>query len=94
MLGPAGYLIAILGCGEADAPCQQVQLEPARYESRAACLAASDERIARHSDLPYPVVVAECRLATARMATLRANEVRLPEPRGVLPAGVRSASRR
>ena len=94
MMGPAGYLIAILGCGEADAPCQQVQLAPARYASEAACLAASDEQVARHTDLPYPVVVAECRLTTARTASLRADEVRRPEPRGALPPVVRAALRR
>jgi hypothetical protein len=94
MMGPAGYLIAILGCGEADAPCQQVQIAPVRYESQAECLAASDEQAARHSDLPYPVVVAECRLTNARTASLRANEVRRPEPRGALPGVVRASLRR
>lgn len=94
MMGPAGFLIAILGCGEADAPCQQVQLAPVRYESQSACLAASDEQVARHSDLPYPVVVAECIAANARTASLSADEVRLPEPRGRLPRQTRSASRR
>jgi hypothetical protein len=94
MMGPAGYLIAILGCGESDAPCQQVQLAPVRYESEAACLAASGEQVARHADLPYPVVVAECRPAAARTAALRGDQVRLPEPRGPLPGNVRTASRR
>lgn len=84
MMGPAGFVLAILGCGEADAACEQVQLAPARYETQAACLAASDEQIARYGDLPYPVVVADCRPADARVATLRADEVRLPEPRGRL----------
>ena len=93
MMGPAGYLIAILGCGEAEAPCQQVQLAPVRYESQAECLAASDEQLSRHSDLPYPVVVAECRVAGARTAALSADEVRLPEPRGRLPRATQSASR-
>ncbi len=85
MMGPAGFVLAILGCGEADAPCQQVQLTQARYESQAECLAASDGQLARHSDLDFPVVVAECRSAGAQNASLRADEVRRPEPRGTLP---------
>ncbi len=82
MMGPATFLMAIMGCGEADAPCQQVQLAPARYESEASCLAASDAQLARHTDLDFAVVVAECRRAGAQVASLRADEVRLPEPRG------------
>jgi hypothetical protein len=85
MMGPAGFLLAIMGCGESEAQCQQVALAPARYESQAACLAASDEQLARHTDLAFPVVVAECRAAGVQSAALRADEVRLPEgrqPRG------------
>jgi hypothetical protein len=85
MMGPVGFVLAILGCGEADAPCEQVQLAPARYESEAACLAASDDQLARHADAPFPVIVAECRAAGLRPASLRADEVRKPEPRGELP---------
>lgn len=90
MMGPAGFVLAILGCGEADAPCEQVQLAPARYESQAECLAASDEQLAR-ADVPYPVVVAQCRRAGALAATLRSDEVERPAPRGT-PVRVRTAS--
>lgn len=91
MMGPAGFVLAILGCGEAEAPCQQVQVVEVRYESQAACEAATGEQVARHSDLDFPVVVAECRQAGARNASLNADEVRKPEPRGELPR-VRIAS--
>ena len=93
MMGPAGFLLAIMGCGESEAQCQQVQLAPVRYESQAACLASSEEQLARHSDLAFPVVVAECRAAGAQSAALRADEVRLPEPRQAR-ARVQTASAR
>ena len=93
MMGPVGFVLAILGCGEADAPCQQVQLAPARYESEAACLAASDDQLARHSDLPFPVVVAECRNERVQTASLRADEVSKPEPRGLPRVQVASSGR-
>lgn len=80
MMGPAGFILAILGCGEADAPCQQVQMTQVRYETEAACLAATEDAVARHSDLPYPVVVAECRGAGAQPAAIRADQVVLPKP--------------
>lgn len=93
MMGPAGFLLAILGCGESEAQCQQVQLAPVRYETQAACLAASDAQLARHTDLAFPVVVAECRAAGVQAAALRADEVQLPEPRPVR-GRVQVASRR
>ncbi|HYJ30955.1 MAG TPA: hypothetical protein VEW25_11505, partial [Allosphingosinicella sp.] len=77
---PALYAIAILGCGEGEAPCQPVQTVEARYESREACLAATEQALARFSNLEFPTVVAECRTAGAVPATLRAADVRLPDP--------------
>jgi hypothetical protein len=93
MMGPATFLMAIMGCGEADAQCQQVRVAPVRYESQAACQAASEDQLARVSDLAFPVVVAECRPATARSASLRADEVRLPEPRRQVRGRVQVAGR-
>ena len=91
--GPATFLIAILGCGEGETACQQVQVAPVRYESQAACLAASDDQLARNSGLLVPVVVAECRRANEVRVPLQANAVRLPEPRGRLPIRTAAASR-
>jgi hypothetical protein len=91
MMGPAGFLLAIMGCGESEAQCQQVALAPARYESQAVCLAASDAQLARHTDLAFPVVVAECRAAGVQTAALRADEVQRPEG-GQLRGRVQTAS--
>ncbi len=92
MLGPAGYLLAILSCGEGDAPCQQIGEAPVRYASQAECLAATEEQLARRSDLDAPVLVAECRVGGVRPASLRADEVQKPAARE-LPR-LRIASRR
>ena len=91
--GPATFLLAIFGCGEGESACQQVQVAPVRYESQAACLAATEEQLVRHSDLAFPVVVAECRRANEVRVPLQANAVRLPQPRGSLPIRTASASR-
>lgn len=74
------YVIAILGCGEGEAPCQPVEVADARYESREACLAATESALARFAGLDFPVVVARCQEQGTRGTDLRAAEVALPEP--------------
>lgn len=76
---PLAFVMAILGCGEGDMPCDEVRLAPSRYESQAACMAATEAVLARESDLLYPVVVAQCRRADAAEPVLAA-EVALPQP--------------
>ncbi|HEX8193965.1 MAG TPA: hypothetical protein VF552_13800 [Allosphingosinicella sp.] len=78
-MNPALYVIAILGCGEGEAPCQPVQIVETRYESREACLAATDNALAG-VNVDFPVVVAECRAQGAAAAPLRGSDVRLPDP--------------
>lgn len=91
--GPATFLIAILGCGEGETACRQVQVAPVHFQTQAACLAASDDQLAQHAGLQFPVVVAECRRAGEVRLPLQANSVRLPEPRGRLPIRTAAASR-
>ena len=79
-MGPAIFIIAIMGCGEGDAPCQQVRMLEARYESQAACTAATEAALAQNTDIDYPVVAAECVGAGTRPSTLRADEVHRPGP--------------
>ena len=80
-MGPVVFVMAILGCGEADTACQPVTTLPTRYESRAACDAATEDMLARQDDILFPVVVAQCAEADkAAAGTVMANEVRLPEP--------------
>jgi hypothetical protein len=84
-MGPAIYVMAILGCGEASDVCEPVALAPVRYESVDACNAATAAMIERHSDALYPVVVAECRAAGTPVAKIWADEVKLPAPDGSRP---------
>lgn len=78
-MGPALYVIAILGCGEGEAACQPVEVAPARYESRESCLAATESALARFGALDFPIVVAECRALGAAGAPLRPTDVPLPD---------------
>lgn len=78
-MGPGTFLIAILGCGEAEVPCQTVRTLETRYESQAACTAATDAAIMSNSDVDYPVVVAQC-VAAGSKAPIKASDVRKPGP--------------
>jgi hypothetical protein len=79
-MGPALFVIAILGCGEGDSPCQQVRQLETRYESQAACAAATEAAMSANSDADYPVVVAQCVAAGRPTAEVTPREVKLPGP--------------
>ena len=79
-MGPGTFLIAILGCGEAEAPCQQVRMLEPTYQSQAACTAATDAAIQRNSDVDFPVVVAQCVAASgSRPQPLKASQIKRPD---------------
>lgn len=90
---PLLYVIAILGCGESDAACRQIRVEPTTYASQAQCLAATEAALMRNSDLPYPNFVAQCRPSNQRPQMLRGSDVMRPAG-GRLPAQPRYAAAR
>ncbi len=57
---PVFYVMAILGCGDAQDKCREARIEPVRYESAAQCQAAMAEVLPRHMDLSFPTVAAAC----------------------------------
>lgn len=63
-MGPAFFVVAILGCADgAGAACTPVATMPTRYESRAACLAATATELGNAGDFDFPTIIAECREA-------------------------------
>ena len=80
----AGYfIIAILGCGDASANCTPVATAPARYESAAACSAATPDALAANTDLDFPTLVAQCR-SVARPVSASSEQHSNPAPAGTL----------
>src|SRR4051812_46796639 len=79
-MGPLIYVIAIMGCGEGDQACREVQVAEPRFATQAACAAATGEMLARYGNLDFPSVVAQCRRDGPRPASLRSNEVLMPQP--------------
>jgi hypothetical protein len=84
-VGPAFYILAILGCGEGETQCNQVAVAPASYQSQADCNAASEDLLARHTDADFPVVIAQCRRADSAATQVWADEVKLPQAEGDNP---------
>ncbi|WP_106640407.1 hypothetical protein [Allosphingosinicella vermicomposti] len=81
-MGPVVYVMAILGCGEADSVCQPIATIPARYESQDACNAAAEDVLARQDDILFPVVVAQCdEEGKPTAGNLMSETVKLPEAR-------------
>lgn len=74
------FVMAIMGCGESDAACREVRIDQQRFQSAAACQAATDSALIRHGDLDFPTIVARCRPANARAQLLRGSDVLLPAP--------------
>lgn len=68
---PLYYVIAIMGCGDAGAVCEQARVEPARYRSAVECRAAMPEALARSTDLSFPELTAACQQQGMRMAEAR-----------------------
>ena len=79
-MGPAIFLIAIMGCGEGSDSCQPVRTLETRFESEAQCLAATEAALENNMDVDYPVVVAQCTAGDKPPQVVKASAVKLPEP--------------
>jgi len=64
-MGAGLFLMAIMGCADGSAACTPVATLPTRYESRAACAAATNAALATSTEFDFPTIVAECRPAAA-----------------------------
>ena len=63
-MGPAAFVIAIMGCADGGAACTQVATLPARYASESACYAATISAAEMGSRFDYPTTIAQCQPAS------------------------------
>ena len=77
---PLLFIMAIIGCGESDAPCRELGVSEPVYASEAQCLAATEEALLALDDAAFPALVAECRAAGERPRLVRGSDVQLPQP--------------
>lgn len=70
-MGPGYFILAIMGCGDGAAMCEEIQrLEPV-YRSEYECLADSEAALHAASASPYPMIVAECQQLSPQIAQAR-----------------------
>ena len=81
-MGPAYFVISILGCGDGGVACQTVAAPAMHYSSEQACLAAREETLMANNDLDFPTLFAQC-VAVSPRAT-RAEPT--PAPSGATAA--------
>lgn len=82
-MGPALYVLAILGCGEAETACQPVSVAQQQYASIDECNAATTAAVEQNAELAFPVVVAQCARADSQLAQqVMPSRVDLPEASG------------
>lgn len=67
-MGPAYFVIAIMGCGDGAVACQTVATPAAHYSNEQSCLAARGDALLANSDLDFPTLTAHC-LPVDRKAT-------------------------
>lgn len=69
---PLYFVMAIMGCGDAGAACEQARVDPVRYRTALECQAAMPDALARNSDLSFPEITGACQqqgLRTAKAET-------------------------
>jgi hypothetical protein len=70
-MGPAYFVIAILGCADGGSACTPVADLPARYATEEQCSAAAGAALIENSDFDYPTLLARCRPATEKSAVAK-----------------------
>ena len=59
-MGPAYFVIAILGCADGSQACTRVATMPTQYANQQACAASVQSALVSNDDLDFPTLVAEC----------------------------------
>jgi hypothetical protein len=62
-VGPAYFVIAILGCADGGTDCTPVATLQTQYASEEQCTAATAAALIDNSNFDYPTLVARCRPA-------------------------------
>jgi len=67
-MGPAYFVIAILGCADGGSACTPVATLQTRYATQEQCAAATGAALIENSKFDYPTLVARCRAAATKSA--------------------------
>jgi acyl-CoA synthetase (AMP-forming)/AMP-acid ligase II len=67
-MGPAYFVIAILGCADGGSACTPVATLDTRYATEEQCSAATGAALLENSKFDYPTLVARCHAAERKSA--------------------------
>jgi acyl-CoA synthetase (AMP-forming)/AMP-acid ligase II len=67
-VGPAYFVIAILGCADGGTQCTPVATLQTRYATEEQCVAQTAAALIDNSNFDYPTLVADCRPAETKSA--------------------------
>jgi len=67
-MGPAFFVIAILGCADGGSACTPVATLETRYATEAQCKAATGAALIDNSNFDYPTLVARCSASEPKTA--------------------------
>lgn len=67
-MGPAYFVIAIMGCADGGTSCTPVMTLQTHYSTEAECAGATGAALLDNSQLDYPTLVARCRPAAMKSA--------------------------
>jgi len=67
-MGPAVFVIAIMGCADGGTACTPVATLEKQYASEAQCAAATGAALIENSDFDFPTLVARCKPAEEKSA--------------------------
>lgn len=70
-MGPATFVIAILGCADGGTACTPVTTLQTQYASEEQCAAATAAALIENTEFDYPTLVAKCRPAEEKSADAR-----------------------
>lgn len=73
-MGPAYFVIAIMGCSDSGLDCRTAVAASGRYSTEQACLAATDNALQANSDLDFPTLVAHCLPGSRKASTTEPDE--------------------
>jgi len=68
-MGPAYFVIAILGCADGGTACTPVTTLETRYASAAQCTAATAAALEENNNFDFPTLVARCRRGSSESAS-------------------------
>jgi len=67
-MGPAYFVIAILGCADGGSACTPVATLQTHYATQAQCTAATGGALMDNSNFDFPTLVARCRQGETKSA--------------------------